>query len=107
MSSLTLIKWKDDNGEIQNFNLGDKVSSKWRKFGHRMKLENNKLDGWEGQFHGDVTRCWGEVMQHWLDMGGTDEYPETWEELYKMLEDVELGGVAKKLKRAVDAAIQK
>ena len=43
-------------------------------------------------------------MQLWLDGQGNEEYPASWESLYEMLEDVQLGGVVPDLKEAVNGA---
>lgn len=61
----------------------------------------NKLKGWDEQHCGDVSKCWNEVMDHWIRSGGTHDYPVTWDSLYTLLVNVQLAPVAMKLKEAV------
>ena len=48
--------------------------------------------------------CCDAVIHHWL-INPTEDYPATWEGLYELLEDCELGMVASKLKIAVKNAV--
>lgn len=41
---------------------------------------------------------------YWLNGGGKDDYPATWEDLYILLDDAELTEIARKLKDAVTSA---
>ena len=52
----------------------------------------------------DNEECWERVMDAWLEGQGQDEYPPTWEGLYVLLEDVQLGGHVTALKEAVESA---
>ena len=52
----------------------------------------------------DNEGCWVKVMNAWLEGQGQDEYPPTWEGLYVLLEDVQLGGHVTALKEAVESA---
>ena len=104
LKSLELVKWKEDGCEMA-FRLVDMVSSQWREFGSRLSIEQDQLDSWEDEYRGRAARCWKKVMGHWLSVGGTHDYPATWEGLYVLLEDVEYCEVAKELKKAVAAAV--
>ena len=48
----------------------------------------------------DDKECCEAVLSHWPD------HPPTWEGLYELLDDSELGEVAAELKRAVNDAVQ-
>ena len=97
LETLTCIKWEDDQGHQRN--LEDMVSAKWREFGIRVGLTKNQLDGWERQFHEVSSRCWQEVMQHWLNDDGTQRYPSTWEGLYTLVGDCGFPEVAVSLQK--------
>ena len=78
----------------------NRVSAKWRKFGFRIGLERNQMENyWARERDNDA--CWEKVMEAWLKGQGQHLYPPTWEGLYEILEDVELGGVVSALKEAV------
>ena len=64
----------------------------------------NTLNQYETQLRGNGERCFELVMQDWLDGRGRDEYPNTWEGLYKMLTDIQCSQVAEELKTAVENA---
>ena len=79
----------------------DRVSAKWMDFGLCFGLDMNKLEAWERQYREDASRCWLEVMKHWLNAGGTDDYPATWEELLELLAFVGYREVAQDLGKAL------
>ena len=102
MKTLTILKWEDHLGVVRTFRLSNRVQSRWRTFGTMLDL-NDELDSWEAQYHSDASMCWSKVMRHWLDGGGEDEYPPTWEGLYELLNDARCSQIAKKLKQAVQS----
>lgn len=104
LKSLTLIKWKDDNGQPKKFNLIQRVSSKWESFGFRLEIPDDVLVGLREQCLANSAKCWTKIMQYWLSGGSTNDYPATWEGLYVLLEDVDLAEVARETKQAVSAA---
>ena len=98
---LSLLKWKDECGKEQRLRLVEKVSCKWLEFGLAVRVDMNCLKSWERQYREDANRCWLEVMGHWLNAGGTDNYPTTWEGLCKLLTDMDYGTVSSLLKEAL------
>ena len=52
----------------------------------------------------DDEECCQAVFSYWLDHP-SHRYPATWEGLYELLDDSELGQVAVELREAVDNAI--
>ena len=105
LKTLSLIKWRDQQGRKRNFKLVDKISTRWRHLGRLVGLEENRLDVLEIKYRGDAVVCWSKVMQHWLDSGGNEDYPATWEGLCSLLEDVECAKIAKELKIVLSRAI--
>ena len=99
MATLTLLKWQEDGHNLK-FRLIDKVQSKWWNLGTLLGL-TDLLTSWEKEYQNDASRCWTKVMTHWLNGGGGDDYPPTWEGLYTLLEDVQCVQVAKELREAV------
>ena len=83
--------------------LVEKVSCKWLEFGLAVRVDMNCLKSWERQYREDANRCWLEVMGHWLNAGGTDNYPTTWEGLCVLLRDVGYGEVASTLEKALSS----
>ena len=74
---------------------------KWRTIGD-LVVPRQLLTGWAKRMD-DEEGCRA-VLSHWLDHPPCD-YPATWEGLYELLDDSELGQVATELKQAVDNAI--
>ena len=81
--------------------LVEKASCKWLEFGLAVGMEMERLKSLERQYHEDTNRCWLEVMGHWLNAGGTGDYPTTWEGLRRLLVDVGYEKIAKELKTAL------
>ena len=69
-----------------------------------LDISVDKLNAWDSKHRGDVTMCWGELMEHWKNSGGTHDYPPSWEGLYQLLWDIEYSAVAEQIKKAVEHA---
>ena len=101
LNSLSLFKWKDEHAKQQTFCLGDRVCADWVKFGLAVSVDMNRLKSWGMQYHENTYHCWLEVMGHWLNTGGTDDYPTTWEGIHQLLVDVGYKKVADELNTAL------
>ena len=104
MKYLKLIKWRSPAGVLREYRLVEHVSTKWRQFGTQITLTQNTMDGWFSDTH-DTESCWERVMQAWLQGRGKEEYPPTWEGLFKLLQDIRKEAVVPVLREAVDRAV--
>ena len=104
LKTLTVIKWKDENGMIQNFHLVTRACKKWKRMGILLDKNIHDLKDIEREQKEDEM-CWCSLMEEWIISGGCSSYPVTWEGLYSLLVDVESLNIAKLLKRAVIKAI--
>ena len=100
-ANLTVIKWKNERGEKKNFRLKSSIMHRWRDVGNLL-VPRQQLAVWAKRL--DDKDCCEAVLSHWLDHPPRN-YPATWEGLYELLDDSELGQVATELKQAVDNAI--
>lgn len=98
LSDVDVIKWKD-GGDIKTFRLIDFIG-KCDGISNQFKIPKAKYDGWVREKQGAQREVCHDVFQHWLN-SGTGPYTTTWRGLIKVLEDVELGEVAKQLKTAL------
>lgn len=103
--ALHLLRWKDHKGNKKTFRLVDRVSAGWHKFGILLGISQNQLKVWDEKYRGNSSMCWTKVMEHWLNGGGKDCYPATWEGLYTLLEDADYLQVAKDFKEVVDESM--
>ena len=101
LSLLNLLKWKDEEGQEQEYRVVDEVSAKWYEFGMLLGFKLNQLDAWDTEYLKNASRCWNRVMDQWLTQGGSHDYPATWEGLYTLLRDTGFASTARKLKNAV------
>ena len=65
-AALNILKWKDEQGQVQTFHLADKVRVQWHRFGIILGASQNQLDEWEEQYRGNASKCWNRVMEYWL-----------------------------------------
>ena len=100
-ANLTVIRWKNERGEIKKFRLKSSIYHKWRNIGD-LVCSRQQLDVWAKEK--EAKECCNAVLSHWLDHPPR-HYPATWEGLYEILDDSELGQVAADLKIALDNAI--
>ena len=95
-----MIKWKDASGKFETFRFKTSIIHKWRDIGNLI-VPRQLLETWAKEK--DAKACCDAVLSHWLD-NPPPYYPATWEGLYELLNDSELGQVASDLKQAVDSA---
>ena len=100
-TNLTVIRWRNERGEVKKFHLKSKVYHKWRNIGN-LVCSRQQLEVWEREK--DSKSCCEAVLSHWLDHPPSP-YPATWEGLYELLDDSELGEVSTGLHVAVENAI--
>ena len=101
---LSLIKWKDDQGQTQKFFLRDKISHKWRDIGERAGLTFPELENISEKYRSDPKECCRAVLGQWLDNPPPD-YPTTWQGLLELLEDSQLCQVVSELRAILGKAI--
>ena len=86
---------------MKKFRLKQSIMHRWRNVGD-LVVPRQLLEVWAKR-KDDEESCRA-VLSYWLDHP-PPHYPATWEGLYVLLHDSELGQVSTKLKRAVDNAI--
>ena len=72
--------------------------------GIMLDITVDKLNAWDSKHRGDVTMCWGELMEHWKNSGSTCKYPPSWEGLHELLCDIKYSVAAEEIKKAVEHA---
>ena len=101
---LTLIKWKDDRGEVQLFYLRENIAYKWRTIGELLGLTYPRLQSLAQMHLNQSEECCREVLGLWLENPPTD-YPTTWQGLIDLLEDSQLSQAVIQLRKALSEAI--
>ena len=92
-----LITWKSGK-VIAEFRLINFISTKCDKISTQLQVPKQVYDVWVKKNNfGDACH---DMIQHWLE-SGCGPYPVTWNGMIQVLRDVELGEVAKQLKRAL------
>ena len=100
-TNLTVIRWRNERGDVKKFWLKQSIIHRWRKIGN-LVVPRQQLEVWAKRL--DDEECCEAVLSHWLDHPPR-HYPATWGGLYELLDDSQLGQVATELKQAVDNAI--
>ena len=101
--NLSLIKWKDGQGQTQKFYLMQNVSYKWRTIGEIMGLSFPKLESLAMEHRDKPEDCCRAVMSLWL-ANPPDDYPCTWPGLIELLEDSQLDQIASQLRNVLHKA---
>lgn len=99
LREVNLIKWKDGS-EIKEFRLIEWISDTCEDISTQLKIPKPRYESWRTQRLNNNPAVCHDVLQHWLG-SGTGRSPVAWSELIKILNDVQLGEVAKNLKTAL------
>ena len=95
-----MISWRNERGEVKKFRLKQSIMHKWRDISD-LVVPWQQLEVWAKRK--DDKECCSAVLSYWLEHP-SHNYPATWEGLYELLKDSELGQVAIELRQAVDNA---
>ena len=99
--NLMVFRWKDTEGKIAKFRLRPQIYHRWQDIGN-LVLPLAKLEALRREK--DAEQGCNEVLRHWLQHP-PPRYPATWEGLYELLDDCNLGEVATQLRHAVQSAV--
>ena len=94
----------DESGEMQPFNLIEKVAYKWRTIGELLGLTYSKLQSLADEYQQEPNECCRAVLGLWLNNPPLD-YPATWQGLIDLLEDSQLGKVTTELRTILNKTI--
>ena len=100
---LTLIKWKNNRGEVQLFYLRENIAYKWRTIGELLGLTYPKLQSLAQMHPNQPEECCREVLGLWLENPPKD-YPTTWQGLTDLLKHSKLSDVVDQLRNALSKA---
>lgn len=98
---LELIKYKDSKEGKKSFRLLQEIQKSCKTIGTQLGIGKPSLDGYEKTHDKDPIEMCLQVFYFW-STAGLDDYPYTWGSIVEMLKDVQLNGIAKKLKKALD-----
>ena len=98
MSQLHFIRYTDSDGNDKVFRTISEIQNKCRRLGIRLGIETAKLNGIDSSLTAEE-QC-EEILDLWKTRGD-GEYSVTWAGLLQAMEDAELGGVAKHLRKAL------
>ena len=101
MKNLTLIKWKDSQGEQHRLRITQSICPEWRTIGNLLGIAYPVLETIQSQYRGELQECCYAVMRKWMD-SGSPGYSLTWEGLLELLEDADCAQVAEELRKALD-----
>ena len=104
---LALMEWKDENGATRKLKIYSNIAHKWDEIATLLGFELGEIGSIRRNCtiddHGRVT----DVLRRWFDdainLPNASKYPKSWEGLVKLLNDAELGEVAKQLHTALSS----
>lgn len=101
---LQLIEWEDANGARRELKVYKRIAHKWKSLGILLGLEPGEIESIERNCRVDLDRV-NKVLKQWIDnatnLPNARKYPKSWKGLCQLLDDAELGEVAKELRTAV------
>ena len=102
---LQLIKWENKSGEMNTLRLYALLASVWEKVSDLMNLDVNTTTI-ATKYNGDPEKCIRDVIGKWMnDQKLSANYKCTWNEICRLLEDLEHSTASSQLKEALAADI--
>ena len=100
---LNIIKWEDESGKVQQFNLMEEIAHEWHTIGELVGLTHSKLQSLDHEYQDQFESCQA-VLDLWLD-DPPPKYPATWQGLIDLLEKSQLDEVATEVRTVLSKAI--
>jgi hypothetical protein len=103
---MDLIKWKDENGVERELRIFSKIGHKWEDIATRLGL-GGEISAIKQDSHYQTSLCIKVLFKKWFEnatrLPNARDYPKSWRGLINLLNDVQLGEVAKELERALSS----
>ena len=105
LRNLTMIEWKNKDEVTEKFRIKQSICNQWKEIGLLLDIPMAVLQACETKYMRDPRECINEVLSHWLENPNetSDDYPVSWDGLYKLLEDAELTDVTLEVKKVLNA----
>ena len=104
-----MIKWRNENDEVQRFYLMEKIAYEWRTIGELLGLTFSRLQSLADEHGSQPEDCCQAVLDYWFNNPHNHrrsaKYPTTWKGLIGLLEDSKLGQVAAELRTILNKVI--
>ena len=100
LRNLTLLNYTDQNGQSQSLRLKAELSRRWQEIGDLLGLSIPRLNS-ISKCHSDPLDCCREILAAWFEMGGGERYKLSWEGFMRLLADLQLNTMSKKLELAL------
>ena len=68
LSQLTLIKWRDGNGQEEELRLLEDMAPSWKQIGGLVGISDDRLFYYERQCFNDTMQCIRQVVRDWMKM---------------------------------------
>ena len=105
---MDLIRWEDDSGVTRQLKIYKRTAHKWKVIAIRLGLQLGEIESIERNYNSNDFDRVTAVLKHWFDnatnLPNASRYPKSWPGLIQLLEDAELGEVAKELHTALSSA---
>lgn len=103
-SHLQLIQWKDAAGNVQEFRLYNVLASCWKRMadGIGFDIHETELIECDCDRYG-AEECTRKVINRWVKDAYSYKIYPTWNELCKLLNNIEHSNASEKLKEALEA----
>ena len=99
---LTLIKWQDSHGDVEELRLYDEMAPDWTTVADLVGISTGSIK----KNCREVEDCIKTAMKRWIDDApNLTNYKCTWNGLCTLLSDMQKGAVHKRLKQAIAADV--
>ena len=103
LSELTLLKWKDTQGQTQKLNIINQIASEWWNVGILLGFSMPKLETLQQKALNDSIQSCRHVFSQWIDNNGHPRYPLSWSGLQELLIDIQKDTLARQLAEALES----
>ena len=99
MDKVSKFSWNVGN-QAEELKVVDQACTKWNTIGDLIGMSEASLEAIKMD-RSNVVQCFEDVLKHWMQNGGTNEYPATWLGLRRVLVHCEMSNLADRVKKAM------
>ena len=104
-SHLVALRYRSRKGKEGELRVSARIASQWTTLGKLFKMDTKLIANNHAGESDSTLHCCQDLLEKWIEEGGTESYPSNWHGLIKALKAIQLKQLAKDIEEALDCVL--
>ena len=104
-SHLVVLHFRSHKGKEGELRVSARIASQWTTLGRLFNMDTKLIANNHAGESDSTLHCCEDLLDKWIDEGGTKSYPSTWHGLIKALKAIQLNRLADEIEEALDCVL--